>query len=162
MFFYKLLYKITNGDHMEDERLNKMVDDLYLFFPLFRKRLFKHKKRFNQTKMPHSYYHVLKILDIRGDLPMSEIGRKVHISKSNMTSLIDKLVENELAERLPDKNDRRVINISITDKGKDILKDWRMYSTKEIKKNLSVLSDEDLETFYQSVENIKDILLKLE
>lgn len=45
---------------------------------------------------------------------MSEIGRKVCISKSNMTSLIDKLVEEGLVERSPYKNDRRVINISIT------------------------------------------------
>jgi DNA-binding MarR family transcriptional regulator len=146
---------------MEDERLDKMVDNLYLFFPLFRKKLFKHKKRPNQGKMPHSYYHVLKILDKHGNLPMSKIGRNVHISKSNMTSLIDKLVENGLAERLPDQNDRRVINISITDKGKDVLKDWRKQSNNEIKKSLSVLSEEDLEKFYVSVENIKDILNKL-
>jgi len=143
---------------MEDERLDKMVDDLYLFFPLFRKKIFKHKKRSHQGKMPHSYYHVLKLLAKSGDLPMSEIGRKVHISKSNMTSLIDKLVDKGLAERLPDQNDRRVINISITDKGKNILSDWRKYSNDEIKKNLSVLSDEDLEIFYDSVANINDVL----
>jgi len=147
---------------MEDERLDKMVDDLYLFFPLFRKKIFKHKKRSHQGKMPHSYYHVLKLLAKSGDLPMSEIGRKVHISKSNMTSLIDKLVDKGLTERLPDQNDRRVINISITDKGKNILSDWRKYSNDEIKKNLSVLSDEDLEIFYDSVANIRDILYKLE
>ncbi|MBI4813482.1 MAG: MarR family transcriptional regulator [Methanobacterium sp.] len=146
---------------MEDERLDKIVDDLYLFFPLFRKKIFKHKRRSHQGKIPHSYYHVLKILNKHGDLPMSEIGRKVHISKSNMTSLIDKLVENGLTERLPDQNDRRVINISITNKGKDILRDWRKYSNNEIKKSLSVLSEEDLEKFYVSVENIKDILYKL-
>ena len=92
---------------------------------------------------------------------MSEIGRLVHISKSNMTSLIDKLVENGLAERLPDKNDRRVINIAITDKGTELLKDWRKYSNNEIKKNLSALSDEDLEKFYDSIENINDILKKM-
>lgn len=146
---------------MEDERLDKMVDNLYLFFPLFRKKLFKHKRRSHEGKMPHSYYHVLKILDKHGNLPMSKIGKNIHISKSNMTSLIDKLVENGLAERLPDQNDRRVINISITPKGKDVLKDWRKNSNNEIKKSLSVLSEEDLETFYVSVENIKDILHKL-
>jgi DNA-binding MarR family transcriptional regulator len=146
---------------MEDERLDKMVDNLYLFFPLFRKKLFKHKRRSHEGKMPHSYYHVLKILDKHGNLPMSKIGKNIHISKSNMTSLIDKLVENGLAERLPDQNDRRVINISITDKGKDVLKDWRKNSNNEIKKSLSVLSEEDLEKFYVSVENIKDILNKL-
>jgi len=147
---------------MDEEKLNKMVDDLYLFFPLFRKKLFKHKKNLKQKKIPHSFYHILKVLKKRGELPMSEIGRLVFISKSNMTSLIDKLVENGLAERLPDKNDRRVINIALTDKGKELLKDWRKYSNTEIKMNLSTLSNEDLEKFYESIENIRDILLKMD
>ena len=90
---------------MDEEKLNRMVDDLYLFFPLFRKKLFKYKKNLMQKKIPHSYYHILKVLKKRDELPMSEVSRLVYISKSNMTSLIDKLVEEGLVERLPDKND---------------------------------------------------------
>jgi DNA-binding MarR family transcriptional regulator len=146
---------------MDEERLNKMVDDLYLFFPLFRKKLFKHKRNLKQKKIPHSYYHILKVLNKRGELPMSEIGRLVYISKSNMTSLIDKLVEDGLAERLPDENDRRVINIALTDKGKDLLKNWRKHANNEIKNNLSTLTDEDLEKFYESIETMKSILFKI-
>jgi MarR family 2-MHQ and catechol resistance regulon transcriptional repressor len=146
---------------LDEERLNKMVDDLYLLFPLFRKKLFKHKKRLRQGQMPRSYYQILGVLIERGELPMSEIGRRVHISKSNMTSLIDKLVEEGLVERLPDKEDRRVINISITGKGKGYLWDWRKHSNEEIKKNLSVLSEEDMEKFVDAIENIKEILSKL-
>jgi DNA-binding MarR family transcriptional regulator len=92
---------------------------------------------------------------------MSEIGRLVYISKSNMTSLIDKLVEDGLAERLPDENDRRVINIALTDKGKDLLKNWRKHANNEIKNNLSTLTDEDLEKFYESIETMKSILFKI-
>jgi DNA-binding MarR family transcriptional regulator len=144
---------------MDTEKLNKIVDDLHLFFPLFRKKLFKHKKMLKQKKMPRSHYHVLGILKKRGELPMSEIGRLAYIHKSNMTSLTDKLVGEGLAERLRDKNDRRVVKIAITDKGKELLRDWRKQSNNEIKMNLSTLSDEDLEIFYESVENIKNILL---
>ena len=146
---------------MEEERLNKMVDELYLFFPLFKKKLFKHKKNLKQNNLPHSYYHILKVLKKRGELPMSEIGRMVYISKSNMTSLIDKLVENGLAERLPDKNDRRVINIALTVKGNELLSEWRKHSNNEIKMNLATLSDEDLEKLYESFKNIKIILGKM-
>lgn len=153
---------ITKGDDMDEERLSKLVDDLYMLRLLLRKKLFKHKKMLEQGQMPHSYYHVLKVLIKRGDLPMSEIGRSVHVSKSNMTSLIDKLVEKELVKRVPDEKDRRVINIAITDKGKGLLWNWKKRYNNEIKKSLSALSDEDLEKFYQSVENIKYALSKLE
>ncbi len=146
---------------MDEERLNQMVDDIYLFFPLFRKKLFKHKKNLKQNRMPHSYYHILKVLKKRGELPMSEIGRMVYISKSNMTSLIDNLVAHNLAQRLPDKNDRRVINIALTDEGNELLNEWRKHSNNEIKMNLSTLSDEDLKKFSDSLKNIKEILNKM-
>ena len=152
---------ITSGDDMDEEKLNKMVDDLYLLRLLLRKKLFKHKMLLKQGQMPRSYYHVLGVLIKNGDLPMSEIGRRVHISKSNMTSLIDKLVEDGLVERLPDEKDRRVINIAITDKGKGLLWNWKKRSNEEIKKSISTLSEEDMEKFYESIENIRYILFKL-
>ena len=143
---------------MDDKILNQMVDDLYLLFPLFKKKLFKHEK---MNQLPPSYFHVLKVLMKRGELPMSEVGRMVYRSKSNMTSLIDKLVENKLVKRLPDKKDRRVINIDITDNGIELLMNWRKFSNDNIKMNLSTLSDDELEKFYDSVETMKIILLKM-
>jgi DNA-binding MarR family transcriptional regulator len=86
---------------------------------------------------------------------VSEIGRKVCISKSNMTSLIDKLVEEGLVERSPYKNDRRVINISITEKGHEQLWSWRKHQNKQIRRKLSSLSNEDLEELYESLETLK-------
>ncbi|MTK63114.1 MAG: MarR family transcriptional regulator [Methanobacterium sp.] len=147
---------------MDEERLNQTAEEMYLLFPLFKNKLFRHKKRLKQKSLPHSYFHVLKVLKSRGPLPMSEIGRRVCISKSNMTSLIDRLVENGLAERMPDKNDRRVINIAITKKGNNIIKEWHVHSSQDIKNRLSSLSDEDLETFYESIKNIRAILNKMD
>lgn len=144
--------------NLDDEILNQMVDDLYMLFPLFKKKLLKHEKT---DRLPPSYYHVLKVLMKHGELPMSEVGRMVYISKSNMTSLIDKLVENRLVKRLPDKRDRRVINIDITDKGIELLMNWRKLSNEDIKMNLSTISDDELEKFYDSVETMKIIILKI-
>lgn len=147
---------------MDDKKLEKIVDDLYSIFPLFRRKLFKHRGMFNERKIPHSHYHILKILNKSGELPMSEIGRLAHIHKSNMTSLSDKLVAEGLAERLPDQNDRRRINLAMTNRGNELLHDWRTHSYLELKENLSTLSEEDLEKLYQSVENIKTILNKID
>jgi MarR family transcriptional regulator, 2-MHQ and catechol-resistance regulon repressor len=146
---------------MDDEKLDKLVDSFYLIGPLFRKTLFHHKKFLKQKSRPPSQYRVLRILKKRGAIPMSEIGRKVYISTSNMTSLIDRLVEEGLAERLPDKNDRRVINIAITEKGKEVVREWRKHENEKIRLKLAALSDEDLEKLYESIETIKIILYKI-
>jgi len=147
---------------MDEEKLEKIIDDFYIIFPLFRKKLFKHRRDFKKRRIPHSQYHVLGILKKRGELPMSEIGRMAHIHKSNMTALSDKLVEEGLAERLFDPNDRRRINLAMTERGREFLRDWKTQSFQEIKESLSALSEEDLEILYQSVENIKVILNKIE
>lgn len=147
---------------MDDEKLDTIIEDFYLIFPLFRKKLFKHRRNFRKRKVPHSQYHILGILNKRGELPMSEIGRMAHIHKSNMTALSDKLVEEGLAERLPDQKDRRIINLAMTNRGKEHLRDWKTQFYLDIKKSLSTLSEEDLETLYQSVENIKIILSKID
>ena len=147
---------------MDEEKLEKIIDDFYIIFPLFRKKLFKHRRDFKKRRIPHSQYHVLGILKKRGELPMSEIGRMAHIHKSNMTALSDKLVEEGLAERLFDPNDRRRINLAMTERGREFLRDWKTQSFLEIKESLSALSEEDLEILYQSVENIKVILNKIE
>lgn len=146
---------------MDDEKLNQLLEDFYLINPMFRRLLIHHKMNFKGKKMPPSNYRVLKILRNCGAIPMSEIGRKVYISRPNMTSLIDKLVDEGLAERAPDDNDRRVINIAITKKGEESLWKWSRKHNQKMRDKLSVLSDEDLEKLYESLENIKTILNKL-
>jgi len=44
---------------------------------------------------------------------MSEIGKHLGIPKPNVTALIDKLIDEKLSERLPDKTDRRIIKIKL-------------------------------------------------
>ena len=79
-----------------------------------------------------------------------------------MTVQIDKLAEEGMVKRLPDKKDRRIIRIEITPKGKSFIETSQKEVEIIIKKNLSTLSKEELESLYQSTENIKKILLKIE
>ena len=146
---------------MDDEKLNKMVEDLYTLFPLVRKKLFKHRRHHKREKLPPSHYQVLGILRKRGELPLSEIGRMAHIHKSNMTALTDKLVEEGVAERMPDATDRRKINLAISDQGREKLKHWKKQHHNEIKTRLSSLSEEDQEKLYQSIKDIKEIISKI-
>ena len=68
-------------------------------------------------------YNVLRIL--KGRHPESycnqEITCRMIDKSSNATRIVDKLVEKELASRMENKNDRRHVNISITDKGIELL-----------------------------------------
>lgn len=65
-----------------------------------------------------SQFGALEALYHLGPLPQKTIGMKLLISKSNVVAIIDVLEERDLVKRQRDLGDRRVINVSITEKGR--------------------------------------------
>ena len=79
-----------------------------------------------------------------------------------MTHLIDKLIELELVERQPDDSDRRIINISLTAKGKLVLEESRKLVRDTIRQKLSCLGEQELEDLAFSLRKLTEIGAKLE
>ena len=148
---------------MKEEEFQGMVHNLLIYYPLLYRKI---KNSINEEKSlkygkSDGYYQVLGILVHLGPLPISEIGRQIHISKPNMTTLIDKLVKDGWVKRSRSNTDRRVVNVEITDEGKEFLFEARKVVEENIKENLSSLNEEELETLNVSLENIKRLALKI-
>jgi len=127
---------------------------------------FYHKKIFRMghcgTGIQAAQYRVLWILIREGILPMSELGKHLYISKPYMTKLVDQLIRDGYAERIPDTRDRRVINISITPAGSTHLHLAGVEYKADIKTILSDLNNEDLENLCQSLEKLHSIFAKID
>lgn len=69
-------------------------------------------------------YNVLRIL--RGRLPelatINTIADRMIDPSSNASRIVDKLVEKGLAERIQHKEDKRIVNVAITEKGLEVLR----------------------------------------
>lgn len=52
-------------------------------------------------------------------LSMTELSARLKVSNGNITGLVDRLVRDSYAERVPDENDRRVNLIVVTDYGRE-------------------------------------------
>jgi DNA-binding MarR family transcriptional regulator len=63
--------------------------------------------------------HTLERLT-EGDLTISEIANE-HLSKVSLTAIIDKFEMMRLVKRIPSKQDRRKIVLTLTEKGRDEL-----------------------------------------
>jgi DNA-binding MarR family transcriptional regulator len=147
---------------METQKLDQIADDMVSFIPLYHKKLMRKDNISPDMVQMKSQYPILLTLLKEDELPMSEIGKHLCISKPHMTALIDKLIEEKKVERLPDKEDRRVIKIGITKKGKDYLAECKKAAREIIKKNIKNLNDKDLLTLHESIENIKKIVSKID
>ena len=149
---------------MEDNEFEKLVDNILIYYPLFYRKVktsMNDEKSLKYTKSD-GYYQILGILITSGPLPISNVGRQLHISKPNMTPLIDKLVEDGWVKRSRSDKDRRIINIEITGEGKKFLFEARKVVEVNIKENLKNLNENDLNILNDSLENIKKLVLKID
>lgn len=141
--------------------LDAILSNLYLSHRLFKKNGINYENFDGSKKITFSHYLTLMLLKKRGTLPMSKIRMLIGINKQNMTYITDALVEKGFIKRVPNINDRRMINVVITDNGDKYLNKWQKNKIKEINKILSVLDTEDLRKLHISIENIKNIILKI-
>jgi len=77
---------------------------------------------FRPTELSPTQYNVLRILRGAGAaLPCGEIAARMITREPDMTRLLDRLEKRGLLSRARQQSDRRVVKISITDKGRGVL-----------------------------------------
>ena len=67
-----------------------------------------------------SQYTVLEILWKHNSLSLSDLGKLLYFDNPTITGIIDRMEEAKLVKRRRDKNDRRVIQVHLTEKGLDL------------------------------------------
>jgi DNA-binding MarR family transcriptional regulator len=148
------------GEASTREKMDSMLNDIYTIIPLFHRTILKVD---NLSYNPmSSEFKAMGILMRHGPLPMSRIGLWLGISKPNMTAIIDKLIEEKRVERKTDLKDRRIIEVSLTADGKKLIQDCWKEARESMRTKLSLLSQAELDTLYTSLENIREILSKIQ
>ena len=148
---------MTEAD--SDARMDRMLDNIFLVFPLFNRVLLKPEKLSHNPMSPE--FRVMLSLQVRDSQPISTIGGWHGISKPNMTAVIDRLIAHDYVERTPSTEDRRIISISITPEGRSYMEACKTEARESVKKRLSRLSTEDIDSLHSSLENIRLMLMKL-
>ena len=99
----------------------------------------------------------------RGDkyFTMSELSANAQVAMPSMTEMIDKLEERGLAERHRDQNDRRVVRVRLTEKGKELRKEFMQKRYNDSKKMFGMLSSEELDELIFSLKRARQILEKV-
>lgn len=83
-------------------------------------------------------YNILRILNGANEPLKVQIVKERMIERSpNATRLMDKLCAKQLIDRIPCPGDRRVVHITITDKGKQLLNEISDNFNDDILKNIT-------------------------
>ncbi|MEI8201777.1 MAG: MarR family transcriptional regulator [Bacteroidota bacterium] len=144
---------------MQEQKILALIDNIISVKPMFYKTLGK-PVPMSSDITPGAYY-ALMYLKKHDMFSMSDLGKMLQISKPNVTALVNKLIAKGFVIRSSDKLDRRLIMIRLSAKGSQFIEKNNKKYFEQIKSKLQTLSDEELESFSISLQNVKDTLLKI-
>jgi DNA-binding MarR family transcriptional regulator len=97
-----------------------------------------------------------------GRINLSGLAAGIHVTPANVTGIIDRLVEQGLVDRIPDNADRRVLWLSVTEKGESMLSNLREGKSGKMRELLEKLSDNELSVVSEAFAILAGTVDKLE
>lgn len=144
---------------------NKELDIIVLFPKIAHRVIHKMMRGFQSSQaemnLNQTQGRTLLFLYDNRETTMTTLHRAIGLEKGSLTSVIDQLIRKDLVERKRDKEDRRKVNISLTEIGRKKVEILRMEIAGYIKNNLKKLPAQDRKRFYLAVEALMDISRKL-
>ena len=154
------------AESRESSILDSVTEDLFSTMPLIgrsiRRKLLKAALTGFHEDIGPPHFEIIKLLYDVGTLHIAEIGERLQIARPQMTHLIDRLVELDIAERQIGKEDRRMMNVILTDKGKTLVKEHEDQIRKATMEALSSLTVGELKELSASLRTLREIFSKLE
>lgn len=117
------------------------------------------EKERERNEFPPGFMHVMGWLKSKGEpVSMTDLAAASFVSKPNLTTMVDRLCADGLVERSSDVNDRRIVNVALTKKGKDFLCRHKAEVAEFIESRLALLDDAELEKLKRALDDFADIL----
>jgi DNA-binding MarR family transcriptional regulator len=103
-------------------------------------------------------FYILKILDHYGASRATQLAEKMYVKPSAITVMTDRLIDHGLVERYHDDNDRRVVVIELTKKGKATVEEAMAARNEHIAKYFSHLELQEREDLLRLFEKLETII----
>ncbi|AKS39163.1 MarR family transcriptional regulator [Anoxybacillus gonensis] len=109
----------------------------------------------------HDQYYLLRYIYKRGVCTSTELADVFAVNKSAITAMTNRLVEKGMIERGRGGDDRRVIALSLTEKGRKWLEETEQNVYELVEAIMTKLSHEEIEQFIQTYEKLAMILQEM-
>lgn len=110
------------GTHYQGSETERLALDVYIKLARSAEsvgqRINHHLADYNLTV---SQFGVLEALYHLGPMHQTDLARRILKSSGNLTMVIDNLARRGLVERCPDAQDRRCVNVHLTEAGRALL-----------------------------------------
>ena len=127
------------------------------------RRIFKALQNYSH-EVSHQYgitgpqLWVLKTVFKNGGLPLGELSQKMYLHPSTITGVVDRLEKKGYVSRDRDQEDRRVVMVQLTPKGKRLVKRAPNPVQGKMIHGLRQLRKEKLDFIHESVQTLVEIM----
>lgn len=127
------------------------IQDIAALFSLLEREIECVLKDFNLSIAKFNILMLIKHHNEPCGITQTELKKRMVVTASNITKLIDKLYKEGLINRLDQKDDRRVNRITITSKGADLLDKVVPYYKNKVHELTNLIDGEDLKELSERV-----------
>ncbi|KLO23177.1 MarR family transcriptional regulator [Marinitoga sp. 1197] len=139
-------------------QLNKSFEIIVLIKEIkenFKKFMSEH---FNNMQFTHSQWMLLGVLMKNGNMKISDLSKKMGLSNSTVSGIIDRLENQGFVKRARDEKDRRKVFVEITEKFKEIAEKSHINVEKQMEEMLKNVPEDDLDKVIEGLKILNNIL----
>ncbi len=103
---------------------------------------------------------ILNIIFEESELRMTDIAHVLGVTTPASTGIVGRLVKSGYAQRVYDANDRRIIKIRLTPKGKELVQRINKQKKQSIIEVFGKIPSEDRESFLKILNRIHEIVMQ--
>lgn len=136
---------------------NKTIDELISILAQFRKRITSTINDKLASGVTFSQLMLIKQISNEAKT-VSELSNNLSISPPAVSKMLDQLFTLDIISRIRSSNDRRIVVIQLTDKGKEIVREAEQIRNEVFKEILSPLTEEEVQDFMNILNKISNQL----
>ena len=129
------------------------------FSEIFFKEFFK---QYNFPDLLNSTHtRTMIVLDHNGPCTMTKASCLMELEKGSFTPVAKKLVEYNYIKKVQNRDDKRVYELVLTEKGSEYVKEFKEEHLAYIKKSLENFSPEDQESYFDLLKKVNSMNARL-
>ena len=100
--------------------------------------------------------HIIEAIGLSGENTMSAVAKKLNITAGSLTTSVNALVNKKYVKRQRSEEDRRVVFLDLTEKGKRAYEHHREYHRQMTEAVLARLNDEEVSVLTKALKDLAD------
>lgn len=146
---------------MNEGKCKQLILNMVNFYTIYEKEFLELMPYISNEEISPLLSRMLNEIHIQGKVTSSRLSKIMKLSLPNTSRSINALYKMGYVVKNQDKKDRRVVYISLSDKGLKLMLNYIYESEEKFLKKLEVISEKDIDKLNEAFSSIRHVLLNI-